>query len=293
MTMQTLRERSQAISHGASSVPMRTYQSCEIVACLEAPPDTTNDQLIFQAKALFEGPHSQPGQLDTYAVRADRIRECLDNLSKGAGAQPGSVLVFGNAWRDAETGVVSIGWVTTAISAQKAQAELNGHQNRRVEAVFAQMPVLEFSNTRPAIAEPERIRWPLGLDSIEARVNSGGHWQTVAFDRQWLTKKLTAAWDSRQQEKVSINMRLPVIHPDQAVAIHDLEGARNAIVTLLTANRYRNLVTRISDGETVETRRQPMMRGDDPAVWADKLLSQTRVWMRREIRSLILKRANK
>ena len=58
------------------------------------------------------------------------MKACLENLNKGAGFAPGSVLVFSNAWRDQETGVVSIGWVTTAISAQKAKAELNGHQAR-------------------------------------------------------------------------------------------------------------------------------------------------------------------
>lgn len=274
-SLEELRARTHAATLGATAKPPRAHQSCEIVARLEAVPVTENGQLNFRATALFDGPHTPAGQMDTYVVRPDRVRECLENLNKGAGAQPGSVLVFGNAWRDQQTDTVSIGWVTTALSAQKAQAGLNGHQHRRVVAVYAQMPVLEFTNTRPEAGEPTRIRWALGLDHLEARVNTGREWRPVTFDRPWLTAKLEAAWEARQQESVQINLRLPVLYPDQAVAVRDLPSATNGLVRLLAEHPYRGVLTRVGDGQRVETRWQPLMRGQDAAEWTARLLAQT------------------
>ncbi|MCP5426438.1 MAG: hypothetical protein H6970_15445 [Gammaproteobacteria bacterium] len=270
-----LREDSNAVQHGAQAKPLRAHSSCEIVMQLESTPETANGQLRFQGTALFNGPHTAAGQTDTYVVRPERIKECLDNLNKGAGSGPGSRLVFGNAWRDEASDTISVGWVTTAISAQKQQTGLNGHQRRRIEEAYAQMPVLEFTNVNAGRGEPTRIRWPLGLDSIETRVNTGGKWEAVTFARPWLAGKLAEAWEARAQEKVSINLRLPVLYPDQAVAVQDLVSAKAGLMKLLGENPYRSVLTRLSDEDTVESRWQPLMRGTDPAAWADRLLART------------------
>lgn len=270
-----LRQESQAITQGAIAKPARAHQSCEVAARLEAPPDTEGGRLVLQATALFDGPHTRAGHTDAYAVRPEQVKACLENLNKGAGFAPGSVLVFGNAWRDQETGVVSIGWVTTAISAQKAKAELNGHQARTLAQVYAQMPVLDFTNVHRAPGEPERIRWPLGLDAIHARVQVAGRWQTVTRDRDWLKEQLGAAWETRQQDTVSLNLRLPVLYPEQAVPVRDLASATNGMVALLAEHPYRSVLTRVSDGAAIATRWQPLMRGSDAVEWAAKLLART------------------
>ena len=273
--LSTLREASQRLTQGAAAKPPRVHQSCEIAARLDAPPDTQDGRLVFQATAVFDGPHTRAGQTDTYMVRPEQVKACLENLNKGAGFMPGSVLVFGNAWRDQEQGLISTGWVTTAISAQKANAALNGHHARTLQQVYAQMPVLDFTPLHRAPGEPERIRWPLGLDRVEARVQSEGRWRTATFDRDWLKEKLEAAWEARAQNAVSINLRLPVLYPEHATPVRDRASAAHAVTALLTEHPYRSVLTRACDGETVATRWQPLMRGTEAAAWAEKLLMQT------------------
>ena len=274
-TFSTLRTQSQQTSLGATAKPPTSHQSCDVIVRLEAPPDTQNGRLSFQATALFDGPHTQAGQTDTYVARPERTRECLENLNKGAGSGPGSVLAFGNAWRDQESNTVSIGWVNTAISAQKAKGELNHHHHRRIEMAFAQMPVLDFTNVNRAPGEPERVRWPLGLDTIQARAPVDGRWQTAIFHRDWLKDKLQATWEARHQDQVSLNLRLPILYPEQAMRVRNSMDARTALHALLKEHPYRSILTRISDGQAVETRWQPLMRGADVTEWAAQLLSQT------------------
>ncbi|MBK8536112.1 MAG: hypothetical protein IPL59_13875 [Candidatus Competibacteraceae bacterium] len=227
-----------------------------------------------RATALFEGPHTQAGRTDTYEVRPERVKECLENLNKGAGSGTGSILALGNTWRDQESGALSIGWINTAISAQKAKAELNHHHHRRIEQVFAQMPMLDFTNVYRAPGEPERVRWSLGLDSINPRVQIGRVWQTVTFDRDWLKDKLKTAWESRSQDKISVNLRLPVLYPEKALPVTDRAGAVLALNDLLAGHPYRSVLTRISTEDAVETRWQPLMRGENVTQWSANLLSQ-------------------
>jgi len=47
-----------------------------------------------------------------------------------------------------------------------------------------------------------------------------------------------------------------------------------ALQALLAEHPYRSILTRISDGQAVETRWQPLMRGTEVADWAAQLLSQ-------------------
>lgn len=278
MLFDDLKKQSAQISRGATAKAPVAHASCNVIARLDAPPDTRDGRLILRATPLFDGPHTAAGRAETFVVREARVKECLDNLGKGAGGGAGSVLAFGNAWRDRETGDLSVGWINTCVSAQKVKGELNHHRDRRVEQVFAQMPVLDFTNVRRAAGEPERVRWPLGQDFAEARVQVGGRWQTVAFDRAWLKEKLAQAWDARPQESVSVNLRLPVLRPERARAVVDRAGARAALVELLAADRYRSVLTRIggrAPGETgSDARWQPLMRGESAGEWADRLLSR-------------------
>ena len=277
MLIDKLKKQSAQIGRGASARAPVAHASCNVIARLDAPPDTRDGRLILRATPLFDGPHTAAGRAETFVVREARVKECLDNLNKGAGGGAGSVLAFGNAWRDRETGDLSVGWINTCISAQKVKGELNHHRERRVEQVFAQMPVLDFTNVRRAAGEPERVRWPLGQDFAEARVQAGGRWQTVAFDRAWLKEKLAQAWDARPQESVSVNLRLPVLRPELSRAVVDRAGAREALVELLAADRYRSVLTRmgVAAGEAgSEARWQPLMRGESADEWADHLLSR-------------------
>ena len=278
MLFDDLKKQSAQISRGATAKAPVAHASCNVIARLDAPPDTRDGRLILRATPLFDGPYTAAGRAETFVVREARVKECLDNLNKGAGGGAGSVLAFGNAWRDRETGDLSVGWINTCVSAQKVKGELNHHQTRRVEQVFAQMPVLDFTNVRRAAGEPERVRWPLGQDFAEARVQAGGRWQTVAFDRAWLKEKLAQAWDARTQESVSVNLRLPVLRPERSRAVVDRAGAREALVELLAADRYRSVLTRIggrAPGEAgSDARWQPLMRGESAGEWADHLLSR-------------------
>jgi len=269
-----LKERSGALTHGATAKAPTPHLSCNVIAKLEAPPDTQGDTLILQATPLFNGPHTTAGQTETFTVRPERVKECKDNLNKGVGGGPDSVLAFGNVWRDRDTGTLSVGWINTCISAQKVKGEMNHHQNRTVVQVYAQMPVLDFTNVHRAPGEPERIRWPLGLDRIEARALSGTRWQTVTFKRDGLKEKLEAAWSARAQEGVSVNLRLPVLRPEQALPVRDEAEAARALNTLLATDHYRSVLTRIGVGESVETRWQPLMRGEHVADWSTQLLSR-------------------
>ena len=269
-----LKERSVALTHGATAKAPTNHLSCNVIAKLEAPPDTQGDTLILQATPLFNGPHTTAGQTETFTVRPERVKECKDNLNKGVGGGPGSVLAFGNVWRDRDTGTLSVGWINTCISAQKVKGEMNHHQDRTVVQVYAQMPVLDFTNVHRAPGEPERVRWPLGLDRIEARAPSGTRWQTVAFERDWLKEKLEAAWSARAQDGVSVNLRLPVLRPEQALPVRDEAEAARALNALLSTDRYRSVLTRIDVGESVETRWQPLMHGENVAEWSAQLLSR-------------------
>ena len=268
-----LKNQSAQLTRGATAKAPVQHASCNVIARLDAPPDTRDGRLVLRATPLFDGPYTRASGPETFVVRPERVKECLDNLNKGVGSGPGSILAFGNAWRDRETGDLSVGWINTCVSAQKVKGELNHHQDRRVEQVFAQMPVLDFTNVRRAAGEPERVRWPLGQDFAEARALVGGRWQTVAFDRAWLKEKLEQAWNARAQDQVSVNLRLPV--SARAVAGGgDEAGAARALEALLAADRYRWVLTRIGVGEAVETRWQPLMRGESAAEWAARLLSK-------------------
>jgi len=269
-----LKSQSAQLTRGATAQAPVQHASCNAIARLDAPPDTRDGRLVLRATPLFDGPYTQAGRPETFVVRAERVKECLDNLNKGAGSGPGSILAFGNAWRDRATGDLSVGWINTCVSAQKVKGALNHHQDRRVEEVFAQMPVLDFTNVRRAAGEPERVRWPLGQDFAEARVQVGGRWQTVAFDRAWLKEKLEQAWDARPQEGVSVNLRLPVLRPEHSRAVADAAGAAAALEALLAADRYRSVLTRIGVGGAADARWQPLMRGESPAEWAARLLSK-------------------
>ena len=270
----TLRTASEVATHGATAKTPTVHQSCNVIARLDAPPETQGDALTLRATPLFDGPHTAMGRTETFVVRADRIKECKDNMSKGAGSGVGSVLAFGNAWRDHDREVISVGWINTCISAQKVQGALNHHQNRQVVQVYAQMPVLDFTNVHRNGGEPARIRWALGQDTMTMRVTNGTRWASAAFDRGWLKEKLVQAWEARTQDNVSINLRLPVLRPEQARSVHDAAEAAHAIDTLLATDRYRSILTRISnDGET-ETRWQPLMRGEQPSAWAAQLLAR-------------------
>ena len=269
-----LKNQSAQITRGATAKALVAHASCNVIARLDAPPDTRNGRLALRATPLFDGPYTQADRPETFVVRAERVKECVDNLNKGAGSGAGSILAFGNAWRDRETGDLSVGWINTCVSAQKVKGELNHHQNRQVAQVFAQMPVLDFTNIRRAAGEPERVRWPLGQDFAEARAPIGGRWQTVTFDRAWLKEKLEQAWDARAQDQVSVNLRLPVLRPEHSRAVVDAAGAAAALAALLTADRYRSVLTRIGGGGAADARWQPLMRGESAAEWADRLLSK-------------------
>lgn len=260
--------------HGATAKAPTTHQSCNVIARLETPPETQGDVLILRATALFDGPYTATGRIETFTVRPDRVKECKDNLNKGVGSGIGSILAFGNAWRDRDNGVISIGWINTCISAQKAKSELNHHQHRHIVEVFAQMPVLDFNNVHRADGEPARIRWALGQDVMVMRVQTGSSWEKTIFDRDWLKAKLAQAWEARTHENVSINLRLPVLRPEQAQPVCDAAEAVQAIDTLLSADRYRSVLTRISNGGEAETRWQPPMRGENTKEWAAQLLSR-------------------
>lgn len=270
-----LKKRTADLTRGASAKPHSVHTSCNIVARVVATPETRDGALVLQAAPLFDGPYTRAGQPETFVVRPERVKECHDNLNKGAGAGTGSILAFGNAWRDDKSGTISIGWINTCISAQKAKAEMNYHQNRRVEEVFAQMPALDFTNLHRAPGEPERVRWPLGQDFAVSRVQSGGRWQTVKFDRAWLQEKLGQAWEARAQGQVSINLRLPVLRPEQSRVVRNEAEAGAALEALLAGDRYRSVLTRISAGREVAARWQPMMRGENVAEWASQMLSKT------------------
>jgi len=274
LILDELKNQSTQRTRGATAQEAVAHASCNVIARLDAPPDTRDGRLVLRATPLFDGPYTRADGLETFVVRAERVRECLDNLNKGAGGGPGSILAFGNAWRDRETGDLSVGWINTCVSAQKVKGELNHHQDRRVEEVFAQMPVLDFTNVRRAAGEPERVRWPLGQDFAEARAPVGGRWRTVAFDRAWLKEKLEQAWDARQQEGVSVNLRLPVLRPERSRAVVDAAGARAALEALLAADRYRSVLTRIGAGGAADARWQPLMRGESAAEWAARLLAK-------------------
>ena len=277
MLFDELKKQSAQISRGATAKAPVAHASCNVIARLDAPPDTRDGRLILRATPLFDGPYTTAGRAETFVVREARVKECLDNLNKGAGGGAGSVLAFGNAWRDRETGDLSVGWINTCVSSSKVKGEMNHHQTRRVEQVFAQMPVLDFTNVRRAAGEPERVRWPLGQDFAEARVQVGGRWQTATFERNWLKEKLEQAWDARQRDGVSVNLRLPVLRPEQSRAVVDRAGARAALAELLAADRYRSVLTRmgVAAGEAgSEARWQPLMRGESAGEWADHLLSQ-------------------
>ena len=269
-----LRARSHAASQGASAKRAAAHTSCNVVARLEATPETQGEALVLRATSLFDGPYTRAGTAETFVVRPDRVKECLVNLNKGAGSGVGSVLAFGNAWRDDASGTVSVGWINTCVSAQKAKGEMNYHHHRRVEEVFAQMPVLDFTNLRRAAGEPERVRWPLGQDFAEARVQAGGRWQTARFDRDWLKAKLDEAWAARARDAVSVNLRLPVLRPEQSVEVRDAAGAAAALEALLSGDRYRSVLTRIGGDGAVDTRWQPLMRGESVAGWAAQLLEK-------------------
>ena len=269
-----LRTASEVATHGATAKAPVTHQSCNVIARLDAPPETQGGALILRATPLFDGPHTTTGHAETFIVRADRIKECKDNLNKGAGGGVGSILALGNAWRDADRGVISVGWINTCVSAQKVQGELNHHQHRDVVQVYAQMPVLDFTNVQRGVGEPARIRWALGQDTMTTRVAHGSRWTPVVFDRHWLQEKLAQAWEARAQDHVSINLRLPVLRPEQARPARDAAEAARAIDTLLAADRYRSILTRISNGGETETRWQPLMRGEQPGEWAAQLLAR-------------------
>ena len=270
----TLRTASEVALHGATAKAPVAHQSCNIIARLDAPPETQGDTLLLRATPLFDGPHTTTGRTEIFVVRTDRIKECKDNLNKGAGSGVGSILAFGNAWRDRERDTISVGWINTCISAQKVQGALNHHQHRQIVQVYAQMPVLDFTNVQRSGGEPARIRWALGQDTTTMRVANGTRWTPVVFDRSWLKEKLAQAWEARAQNHVSINLRLPVLRPEQARPVRDTAEAAHAIDTLLATDRYRSILTRISnDGET-ETRWQPLMRGEQPSAWAAQLLAR-------------------
>lgn len=277
MLFDELKKQSAQISRGATAKAPGAHASCNVIARLDAPPDTRDGRLILRATPLFDGPYTAAGRAETFVVREARVKGCLENLGKGAGGGAGSILAFGNAWRDRETGDLSVGWINTCVSSSKVKGAMNHHQTRRVEQVFAQMPVLDFTNVRRAAGEPERVRWPLGQDVAEARVQVGGRWQTATFERNWLKEKLEQAWDARQRDGVSVNLRLPVLRPEQSRAVVDRAGARAALAELLAADRYRSVLTRmgVAAGEAgSEARWQPLMRGESAGEWADHLLSQ-------------------
>ena len=70
-------------THGATAKAPVTHQSCNVIARLDAPPETQGGVLILRATPLFDGPHTATGRTETFVVRADRIKECKDNLNKG------------------------------------------------------------------------------------------------------------------------------------------------------------------------------------------------------------------
>jgi hypothetical protein len=268
--LQTLREHSHRATGGAAPQPRPGGRTCEIVARLETIVERQGDRLHLRATALFDGPYTQAGQTDLYSVRPDRINACADNLHKGAGSQPGSVLVFGGAWRNPADGTVSVGWINTAISAQKVQARMNGHPDRCVVELYAQMPVLEFPNIDRQPGEPRWIRWGLACDAAALVVEQNGGWQTLTFDRPWLVEKLRQAWEQRADANLKINLWLPTLRIDRAVAVADLEATIQETARLLRENPYRQLLARVSDGAEVATRFLPYQPPDagDPETWA-------------------------
>jgi hypothetical protein len=274
--LNTLREQSHVATGGALPPPHTGGRTCEIVATLESVVERQGDSLKLRATALFEGPHTQAGHSDLYSVRPDRINACVDNLHKGVGSQPGSVLVFGGAWRNPTDGVVSVGWINTAISAQKVQARMNGHADRSVVELYAQMPVLEFPNTDRQPGEPRWIRWGLACDTAALTVDAGSGWQTLTFDRPWLVEKLRQAWEQRAQPDLKINLWLPTLRVDQAVAVTDPEAMIQETARFLRENAYRQVLARVSDGAEVATRFLPYRPPDasEPETWLRSVFAQ-------------------
>lgn len=252
MSLSELRDQTRTLKQNASPVVRTGGKSCEVLATLDEM-QTGSEQLVLTATALFDGPFTKAGQRDTYAVRPDAVPACTENLKKGVGAAPGSVLVFGGAWRDAQSGRMSIGWINTAVSAQKQQAGMNGHDSREIREVYAQMPYLEFTNVNRRQGEPPWIRWGLTLDTARLRVERDGRWEVAEFTRDWLATKLRQAWEARTGDEVRVNHWLPVLRQDRVVPVQDLAGAREAARALMDENPHYKLIARVSDGTEVVT----------------------------------------
>ena len=79
----------------------------------------------------------------------------------------------------------------------------------------------------------------------------------MTFDRPWLVEKLRQAWEQRADANLKINLWLPTLRIDRAVAVADLEATIRETARLLRENPYRQLLARVSDGAEVATRFLP------------------------------------
>ena len=276
-SLDALREQTQQITQAASPVVRSGGRSCEIIARLdEIVEQHPGQHLVLRATALFDGPYTAAGQPETYVVRPQAVLACQDNLKKGVGSAPGSILVFGGAWRDHQTQHMSIGWINTAISAQKKKAGMNGHESRSIQQVYASMPYLDFPNVTRQAGEPTHIRWGMTLDSAHLPVESApGQRALQEFPREWLCAKLQAAWEKRTVDAVKINQWLPTFNVEAATVCRDEKALQEAVMAMLDENPYRRLLARVSDDQTVETTYLPF-KGKDSTThdYAEKLLAQ-------------------
>ena len=80
-----LKSQSAQYTRGATAKAPVQHASCNVIARLDAPPETRDGRLVLRATPLFDGPYTRASGPETFVVRAERVKECLDNLNKGSG----------------------------------------------------------------------------------------------------------------------------------------------------------------------------------------------------------------
>ena len=109
-------------THGATAKAPVTHQSCNVIARLDALPETQGGVPDLARHAVVRRPHT-PRAAPKPSSSAPTGSRSARTISTRAPGRVGSILAFGNAWRDADRGVISVGWINTCVSAQKVQGE--------------------------------------------------------------------------------------------------------------------------------------------------------------------------
>ena len=78
------------------------------------------------------------------------------------------------------------------------------------------------------------------------------------------------AWEQRTQPDLKINLWLPTLRVDQAVAVTDQEMVIQETARFLRENAYRQVLARVSDRAEVAIRFLPYRPADasEPETWA-------------------------